>query len=105
MTVRLQSDPVERRLGQYRQMSDGLFSISAKGYFRENIENHEPSERMIWNQSIRQNSKHSTEAENSVLLDAESFLDDIDSITLNETSTNVSDHLAGYISHKETETL
>ena len=39
----------------------------------ENIENHEPSERRIWHQLIRQNSKHSGEAENSVLLDAESF--------------------------------
>ena len=63
----------------------------------EDIENHEPSERRIWHQLIRQNSKHSGEAENSVLLDAESFLGDIDSITLNETSTNVSDHVAGYI--------
>ena len=86
-------------------MSDGCFSISAKSYVRENIENHEPSERMIWHQLIHQNSKHSGEAENTVLLDAESFLGDIDSITLNETSTNVSDHVAGYICHKETETL
>ena len=89
---------MERRLGQYCQMSDGLFSISGKGYVRENIENHEPGEMMIWYQTIRQNSKHSREAENSVLLDAVRFLGDIDSITLNETSTNVSDHLAGYIS-------
>ena len=62
----------------------------------KNIENHEPGERMIWHQSICQNSKHSREAENTVLLDAKSFLGDIDSITLNATSTNVSDHLAGY---------
>ena len=109
LTARLQNDPVERRLGQYRQMSDGRFSISAKGYVRENIENHEPSERMIWHQLVCQNSKHSGEAENNVLLDAESFLGDIDSITLNETSTNVSDHVAGcitaYVCHKETEAL
>ena len=51
---------------------------------------------MIWHQSICQNSKHSRVAENTVLLDAKNFLGDIDSITLNETSTNVSDHLAGY---------
>ena len=69
------------------------------------IENHEPGERMIWHQSICQNSKHSREAENSVLLDAKNVLGDIDSITLNETLTNVPDHLAGYICHKETETL
>ena len=56
---------------------------------------------MIWHQSICQDSKHSREAENSVLLDAKKFLGDIDSITLNETSTNVSDHLAGYICHKK----
>ena len=67
----------------------------------KNIENHEPGERMIWHQSICQNSKHSREAENTVLLDAKKFLGDIDSITLNETSTNVSDHLAGYICHKK----
>ena len=36
-----------------------------------------------------------------MLLDAKNFLGDIDSITLNETSTNVSDHLAGYICHKK----
>ena len=82
---------MERRLGQYRQMSDGRFSISAKDYAREKIENH-------GHQLIRENSKHSKEAENSVLLDAESFIGDIiDSITLNETYTNVSDHAAEYI--------
>ena len=51
---------------------------------------------MIWHQSICQNSKHSRVAENTVLLDAKNFLGDIDSITLNATSTNVSDHLAGH---------
>ena len=56
---------------------------------------------MIWHQSICQNSKHSREAENSVLLDAKNILGDIDSITLNETSTNLFDHLAGYICHKK----
>ena len=56
---------------------------------------------MIWHQSICQNSKHSREAENTVLLDAKNFLGDINLITLNETSTNVSDHLAGYIVVKE----
>ena len=70
----------------------------------KDIENHEPSERRIWHQLIRQNSKHSGETENSVLLDAESFLGDIDSITLNETSTYVSVHVAGSY-YKETETL
>ena len=35
LIVRLQSDPVGRRLGQYCQMSDGLFSISTKGYFKK----------------------------------------------------------------------
>ena len=34
----------------------------------KNIENHDPGERMIWHQSICQNSKHSREAENSVIL-------------------------------------
>ena len=74
-----------KRLGQYCQMTYGLFSILQK-----NIENQEHGERMIWHQSICQNSKH------TVLLDAKNFLGDIDSITLNATSTNVSDHLAGY---------
>ena len=63
----------------------------------KDIENHEPSERRVWHQLIRQNSKHIGEADNSVLLDAESFLGDIDSIILNETSTNVTDHVAEYI--------
>ena len=105
LTVRLQSDPVGRRLGQYCQMSDMDSFQYLPRATSGNIENHEPSTRMIWHQSICQNSKHSREAENTVLLDAKNFLGDIDSITLNETSTNVSDHLAGYICHKETETL
>ena len=42
--------------------------------------------------------------ENNLLLDATSFLCDIDSIILNETSTNVSDVMAGPIYIKETET-
>ena len=65
-----------------------------------------PSERRIWYQLISQNSEHIREAKNSVLLDSESFLGDIDSITQNKNSTNVSDHVAGYIlSCEETETL
>ena len=71
-------------------MSDGLFSILQK------ILKIEHGERMIWHQSICQNSKHSRVAENTVLLDTKNFLGDIDSITLNATSTNVSDHLAEY---------
>ena len=71
----------------------------------EDIENHEPSERRTWHQLIRQNSKHSGEAENSVLLNAESFSGDIDSITLNETSTNVCPTMWLDTYHKETETL
>ena len=74
----------------------GSFQYLARATSKD-IENHEPSERRIWHRLIRQNSKHSREAENSVLLDAENFLGDIDSITLNATSTNGSDHLAGYI--------
>ena len=55
----------------------GASQYLPRGYVRENIESHKPSARMIWHQLIRQNSKHSGEAENSVLLDAESFLGDI----------------------------
>ena len=82
----------------------GSFPYLPRGTSK-NIENYEPGERMIWHESIYQNSKHSREDENTVLLDAKNFLGDIDSITLNETSANVYDHLAGYICHKETETL
>ena len=52
------------------------------------------------NKSIRQNSKHSWGAENGLLLDGESFLGDVDSITLNKTATNESDHVAGYNKEK-----
>ena len=100
LTVKLQSDPVGRRLGQYCQIVMGSFQYLPRATSK-NIENHDPGERMIWHQSICQNSKHSREAENTVLLDGKNFLGDIDSITLNETSTNVSDHLAGYICHKK----
>ena len=99
------SDPVGRRLGHYCQMSDMDSFQYLPRATSKNIENHEPGERMIWHQSICQNSKHSREAENTVLLDAKNILGDIDSITLNKTSMNVSDHLAGYIYHKKTETM
>ena len=57
----------------------------------KDIENHEPGEGRIWHQLIRQNSKHSGEAENSVILDAESFLGDIDSITRTRGSNAMTD--------------
>ena len=38
LTARLQSDPLERRYGQYRQMSGGRFLVSAKDViYSENI--------------------------------------------------------------------
>ena len=38
LTARFQSDPLERRYGQYRQMSGGRFLVSAKDVNRsENI--------------------------------------------------------------------
>ena len=104
LTVRLQSDPGEGGWASIARWVMGSFQYLPRATSK-NIENHEPGERMIWHQSICQHSKHSREAENSVLLDAKNFLGDIDSITLNETSTNESDHLARYICHKETETL
>ena len=51
----------------------------------KDIENHEPGERRIWHQLIRQNSKHSGEAENSVILG------DIDSITRTRGSNAMTD--------------
>ena len=72
LTDKLQNDLVEMRLGQYGQMSDRRFSISAQGYVREKSRAYR-SARMIWHQLIR----HSRKTENSVLLDAESSLSDI----------------------------
>ena len=59
---------------------------------------------MIWHQLIRKILNIVGEAKNSVLLEAESSLGDItDCITLNKTSMNVSDQVAGCLCHKETE--
>ena len=44
LTARLQSDPLERRYGQYRQMPGGRFLVSAMGCFsiRELMQNENP---------------------------------------------------------------
>lgn len=103
LTARFQSDPVERRFGQYRQMSGGRFLISAKDI--------STSEKILKITSlvkegfdIDQSVKiphHSKEDEENLASAAEEALGDVESITLNATSKTVSDHVAGYICHKK----
>ena len=103
LTARFQSDPVERRFGQYRQMSGGRFLISAKDI--------STSEKILKVMSlvkegfdIDQSVKikdHSKESEENLVLAAEEVLGDVDSIKLNATSKAVSDYVAGYICHKK----
>ena len=87
----------EMRLCQYRLMSVGRFSISAKTYVRKNIEDHEPSE-MEDLASINSSKLQKIIGKPKIIcyyINAERFLGDTDSIALNETPRNASDHVAG----------
>ena len=92
LTARFQSDPLERRYGQYRQMSGGRFLVSAKDVNRsENI-------LKIWN-SLKENFNRSEDI-NSFLQQVKMKINDENSIKLNEISRDHSNHIAGYIAHK-----
>ena len=101
LTSRLQSDPIERRFGQYRQMSGGRFLISEKDIT--------VSEKIIKMKSllkeglnIDENLKvNQTCDEESDDLIAYLMQDnEIESAQLNEISNEISDHVAGYIAYK-----
>ena len=99
LTARLQSDPLERRYGQYRQMSGGRFFVSAKDVSR--------SENICKMKSLVKEGfdivpslkveKVSEEAIEQFLKEVEDRYPDFDSMQLNSNSKEVSDNVAGYI--------
>lgn len=102
LTARFQSDPIERRFGQYRQMSGGRFLISAKDVSTsENI----IRIKTLINQGCEIDSSvkiYNTASEMTEKLrtDVEEALGEAESIELNEDSRKISDYVAGYISYK-----
>lgn len=102
LTAKFQSDPIEKRFGQYRQMSGGRFLISAKDVMG--------SEKILKIKSlIREgfniDGKIILKEDNSsniqnLLSSIKNMLDDRNSIRLDENSKEVSDNIAGYIAHK-----
>lgn len=102
LTSRFQSDPLERRYGQYRQMSGGRFLVSLKdigisekilkikSLLRENID---------FNESVKVSNDHQLEVE-TLLSKYDQLEISLESLNLNEDSREVSDVIAGYISRK-----
>lgn len=102
LTARFQSDPLERRYGQYRQMSGGRFLISAKDASR--------SENILKIKSLVKEGfdivsdikmvEDSSKSGEELLRAVEEELGDVDAIKLDESSRKVSDHVAGYFVRK-----
>ena len=97
LTSRFQSDPLERRYGQYRQMSGGNFLVSLKEVLS--------SEDIIKTKSLLKQGleigelkEHSEISFNT--LDDYVLEMDTDSITLCEESKEVAAYIAGYVAHK-----
>ena len=96
LTARFQSDPIEMRFGQYRQMSEGRFLVSLKevlcsekiikikSILKEGLEIHEHKSLEIPNLCDFDQLDKTIDA----------ILDDVDRICLN------ADHVAGYVAHK-----
>ena len=102
LTGRFQSDPIERRYGQYRQMSGGRFLVSAKDI--------STSEKILRIKSLLKENidideavkipDDATEETRNFLSTVESFIRDSQSIQLSDDSRQVSDYIAGHIAYK-----
>lgn len=102
LTAKFQSDPIEKRFGQYRQMSGGRFLISAKDVIcSEKILKIKSLVREGFNidDKVKLKEDHSSGLEN-LLCSLNQAIGDRDSIMLAEKSREVSDNIAGYIAHK-----
>ena len=102
LTAKFQSDPLERRYGQYRQMSGGRFLVSLKDVSRsENILKIKTlvKEGFDVTPSLKVQEDYS-HAEENLLFDVDQCLGDVESIQLGEESRQISDNIAGYLSHK-----
>ena len=101
-TAGFQSDPLEKRYGQYRQMSGGRFLISAKDvHCSENILKIKSlvKEGFDIDSSMKQNDTSREETDN-FLVDVEACLGNIESIELDSNTREVSDNIAGFIVRK-----
>ena len=102
LTARFQSDPLEKRYGQYHQMSGGRFLVSIKDVMRsENILKIKSlfKEGSNIHPSLKEDGKYE-EATAKLLEDVESTLPNLDAVQLNSRSKEVSDNVAKYIVHK-----
>ena len=102
MTGRLQSDPIERRFSQYRQMSGGCFLVSLREVYN--------SERILacrslineninfWNEDL--SIKEDNEDIKKLLADIQPFSDEILMCNLSKDSEEVATTIAGYITKK-----
>ena len=102
LTARFQSDPIDRRFGQYHQMSGGRFLISAKDIAI--------SEKML---KVKTFIKERLQLDTGILLteydrvEVAKLMDEVEIVdwTIKEHNTKpkslqVSDSVAGYIAHK-----
>jgi len=104
LTSRFQSDPIERRFGQYRQMSGGRFLISLKDVMcSENIVKLRSlvKEGFEITPDIKSTHNDSTELE-KLYSSAQNIIND-KPILLSQESRQVSNHIAGYIAYKAKE--
>ena len=102
LTARFQSDPLERRYGQYRQMSGGRFLVSLKDVLN--------SEKILKIKSLIKEGfdvDDNMKVTDELTLDLELFensvedvINDIDKIMLKDESREISDHIAGYAAKK-----
>ena len=101
LTSRFQSDPIEKRFGQYRQMSGGRFLVSLKDVIQ--------SERIL---KVKSLVKESIDIIENDIIDTETdktnkikFLEKLkdcnfDNVVLSEKTRDVAAHISGYIGKK-----
>ena len=99
LTARFQSDPIERRFGQYRQMSGGRFLVSLKDVIY--------SEQIIKIKSLTkegidlfENDLHETNGGETQIFQEQINDIDFSSVTLSDDSREVATHIAGFVANK-----
>ena len=102
LTARFQSDPIERRFGQYRQMSGGRFLISTKDIaISEKILKVKTLVKEGFKLDTRLLLAEDDPVEVAKLMDeVEVLIGQSENLTLSKESLQVSDTVAGYIAHK-----
>ena len=102
LTARFQSDPLERRYGQYRQMSGGRFLVSLKDVvYSEKILKIKSLIREGFDIDEKVKIDENYEVPLEILEDElELLIRDASHLALCAKSKEVSNHVAGYIAHK-----